>query len=412
MTRWTRTFDPPGSPADIRPLSDDELETVMTGSGSIPRHPGGSSENNPDHHPYRGRGMWPNPGIYEGMRKADAIIGSSCHRRELTVSALPFRILDPPEPTPEEEKQSQYIRDMLSSLPGGIPGIASRLVRGIYTAGFALMETIWETEETTKNRRIERLKWVDPWTVYQWVESDGAQLLGAIIRDSAGQNFLAKEKMVHHARGFNGHNWEGDSAMRPLWYVTESKRRTFLSAEIAAEKFGEGVRHYQGTVPEVTAGDIAAIETLEGFFRDNGQDWSFSPYGIEMEYRFGSGSIPPYEDKIRMFDHQLARGMDDTLPELGISEHGARAVGSEQRESTENSEKGLALSICRVIDEQIIYPTFFRNGWDDTRRPRMHVTGFVDWNEIRVIAELVRDGVLSAEDPAVQSKVRREMGID
>ena len=387
------TFDPPSHAPAARKLTDKELTSVLTASG----YGAGHAEANWELKPSRARGLWPDPGIYEVDARRDPIVATGLWRRATFAASLDVRVVDPPDATPAEQQQAQLARDMLASLPGGLAG----LIRLIYTReqfGFSLLEKVWEVEEKTLAWRLEDLVWIHPMTVKAWGFSESGHMIGCWQKGSNGPPvWVPREKLAHFVRGDTGRNPEGVSALRPIHYYIEAKGDAIATHSASLHLFGEG---WLDVTTDETRGqpEFAELESALQDWQEADRRYLIHAPGTEIEARYGGNVLPNLEENLRAYDHQLSRGLDESLQSLGTSAFGARAVGSEMMRATHRSLAGEFSELCVRIQQEVLQPIYERNGWDVTRIPTLAARSMAnskdDVDRARVMLEMVRDGVI------------------
>ena len=122
--------------------------------------------------------------------------------------------------------------------------------------------------------------------------------------------------------------------------------------------------------------------------------------GTTITPSFG-GSVLPDMSALTHLNHEISAGLDGGLHELGMSQQGSRAVGSEMRASTHESLAGEARELAHLITTQLVQPIMSVNGWTarGLRSPIITTRGAGsvskdDTDRARLMLEMVRDGVV------------------
>ena len=402
-------FDPPDHGTSTpRPLTAEELQAVWSGSGYTHKAPFGSAETNQELHAWRSRGLYPRPGIYYEMIARDPKIASGLDQNESAVRGLDWRLLAPKDADAVDLVRMDFVIMCLEAM-GGLVEISARTLDKQLGYGFGLFEEVWEIEESTGWWRLEDLLTIEPWCVDRWVLDGRGFARGAMIRDSGGVWMLPIEKAALMPRKFTGRNYEGRSVLRPLYYTSEAKRRTFVGLERAHARFGDGVIVFKLGAGAGEDGEAKARAVIEEWAAGD-QMGIVIPFGMDFDFRHGGSVIPDNSGAIKQFDHIIGTVLGDNLSELGHTAHGSRAVGGEMRRSFERGAKGVCLGLCQMIQDQIIRPIYLRNGWDPRRMATPYVSGFEDPAWLSMVISALQSGVIE-KVPADQEKLRRATGL-
>jgi hypothetical protein len=343
------------------------------------------------------------------MARSNPVIAAGIYKLELTISALPWRIVPPPDATAEEIDRTEWIRHCFH-LIGGLPGLISSVIGSTVQYGFYLHESVYDIDDGASGRvALVGASYIEPWQVRSWKMDRYGTLLGAFVNGSTGLVDLDVGKMCHLARRFTGRCYEGESALRSLYFYSESKRRTLVSEEIWLARAGLGFPKFKLT-DNAGDDDADAAETLARDFVAGARSYFVEPPWLEMSWDHGGTVVPDHTEKLRYIDHQCRSVLDDNLSELGISQFGARAVGQEMRISSERAAEGLTLGLSVPLDQQVIAPIYERNGWSTDRMCRVVVSGFGDPNVLRIVMEGVRDGTID-KTPDVEAFLMRGLGV-
>ena len=405
--RHVQTFDPADHTMReaeyLKPLSDIELEKVLSSPGWSRWK--GSSEYNATLKPAKCRGLWPNPGLYAGMARRDASVASALEKRARNLTALDWQIVPPAEPTDEEVYITEYMRDVFASLHGGLPGLLYQISkRDLF--GFALLEMIYEIESSTGFFRLEELAYIESSTVYKWITNQAGYLVGVLQRGERGLIPIPIEKLAHFARGFTGRNWEGVSLLRSIFYAVSAKAEVCTSSQASRVLMGEG---YLEVTTESEAGspERTELEAQLNQWSEAEQRWIIIPETVTIQPRHGGSVLPPLAPDVAVYNAEISRALGAELEELATQAHGSRALGTEYRAASNQALAGEAVELSSLIHSQIIQPLCRLNGWPVERSPRIFARGIGDDRTVsgtiakaRLILEMVRDGVVTAERAA------------
>ena len=398
--RKIQTFDPYDGGSGIqylRDLTDEELTAVMSSPGWSRWK--GSHEHNPELAPIKVRGRFPyrRTGMYEAAARKDSVLAAELERRSKYLASLDWRIVPPPNATPEEEEITQYVRDCLWSMgPAGFAGVISMVAKRDQF-GWSCCETIWEIEETTARWRLESLAYIYPATVHAWLTDEAGDLVGILQQGQRGPVAIPVSKLALFVRGFTGRNYEGVSAIRSCLFSIEAKADSMLQRSISEAVYGPGWLDVSTPAP-ASSPERAELEAALDQWSDAEQRYLIHDPETIVEPRHG-GAVLPGLEAVSVYNQEISRALDGGLQDLTSNKYGARAVGSEIRAATHTSMLGEAREICYLIGSQLIAPILSLNGWDVTRRPIVTTKGIgaatrEDTDRARVMLEMIRDGVI------------------
>lgn len=368
-----------------KPLNTRTLGVVLSSIG-WPGAPVGlpAGETNPNLTPFRGRGIWPSPGIWHHIVRSNPIASAGVSQIKEMVASLHWRSLPPRDATPEEKVRSDWMADSLKSLPGGgFPGFVQR-VFGAVIYGFSLFESQWEVEDDTLWSRLANLHWIPPWTIHQWVShSESGELLGVIQRSEKGESFIPVERLNYFAnREFYGGNWESVSSLRPLWGPNRAFEDRLISDGIAWERYAEGT--VVATPPadvdrDQNAAEFAEMESILEDWESGESSWIVNVPGWSIDFNYGGTQIPDPRSRMEFYSHLFQLNLGDVVKDLGRARYGSKAVGETITGEQQRQLSGVCGVMCAMIDEGPIGKTWRANGWDGLyRQPRTTVSGFID----------------------------------
>lgn len=415
-----RTFPYSSVPAEdveVRPLSESELVSVLTGSG-FRGVAGGLPHNdlNPDGYPLRVRGFM-NPGEYDQMALSNPIIASGQFKMEYYVSSLDWRFRPPgtfDAPTTDEElENTEKIREDFDNLSGGLTGFV-RKTFSFMQHGFCLFEKVFRIDEESKDYRFTKLLWINPQTIPKWLLQLSGEWLGFFHQSERGLIPVSREKVFHHARRGNERLPEGESAYRSLIYYNRRKSAELQSDSISRERWGEGTlvffRKDGNRAPSDNSKEMNQLQAIAELWQTGQQSYMILPDGWDYRIDYGGTAQPDPIPRLEYLDHQTARMLDDTLSELGMAKFGSQAVGREMRLATQRQLTGVCGEVCRAIEQQLIADYYTLNGWGG-RPPRVTVGGFENKDTLAVMVQLIQSGAIQLDDED-RIKIKRMAGLE
>jgi len=408
--------DTPPESAKLRTISA-ESAGIKTGNPyQNAGRPGGSAD--VEMSSYVGRGLGRNPGRYFRMSQRNPTINSGTYKLGLAVSALPWWFEGSVGESPEETRAADEVRTTFARI--GMTGIVFTIITSCFQYGFALFEKVWRRRESDGVMELERLAYIEPWSVVEWV-TDSAGMLTAVelVDMTRGRVTLKRNEVAHFGRWFTGRNWEGQSAYRPLWYGDDEKRKALRNSALGSELIAEGLRIWSVTEPDVGDAQLAEVQQIISDMNtfDDISDLRL-PWGIRLDVHHGGERDSQDPILIQYQDSQTARMLDDELGEIGTAQFGSRALATETRRASDRTVQGQTQLICEPFDREIIsgedtVGIYQINGWDvlGYRPPRCSVAGFTDPRLLQRVAEGVAAGILDANDPELRGWYLRALGI-
>lgn len=361
-----------------------ELEDIVSASGWVGVKSGlPSGEMNAELSPYRARGIYPRPGRYDLMPRADSTQAGALRRQMLTLASLNWDILAPQSdnaPATEEEKvQTQWVRDGWDDLEGGF--INSAVVRPASSNqyGFSCSEIVLDIDETTGWWKLAGLHWFPAWSVDEWVLDQHGFCLGVTLLDERNRRrFIRRGKFYHDAVEFYGRNYEGISLLRSLWYPFQHRRQVLVDDLFARERASAGIpvaTPPEGVDRESFGSEYTQAETILGNIATGDGGYAVKPRaGWEFEVMY-LNSMPDNYPILGYLDHLTNTQLSDNLSELGNHKHGSRNVGTEMRLDRWSQMNGLCAIKAHGIDFQIHRQIYDANGWNVKRMCRTSVSG-------------------------------------
>lgn len=374
------TFDPPASPP--RPSRvPGPYRNFRPGGTADPESLSG----------YRGRGLYPDPGLYYRMGLREPAVAGQLDEEADNLAGFNWRVLAPKKATQEQQTYAAHARVCLESLGGGLPTVASTAAVAQWQYGFGLAGRVFELEETTGLWRLEQLEWAESWQVEEWLRDARGYAYAAQLRGADESTPVDWGDLAHFPRCFTGRNYEGLSKLRCLFWFHEAKRQGLIRAEEILDAFGIGTDDWERTTAgSETAADIEAIRTVTEEYNRNRQRWRYIPFGLKHTRTYGGTVYPDVDRQITTLDHQMLRRLGGTYYDLGRGTTGARAVGDTQRGAVMQAIRGYARVLSAQLTEQLIAPIYRQNGWPLQGMAYVWVTGLIGPDEWRARMEVGR----------------------
>jgi hypothetical protein len=406
---------------DVRELSQDQLEAVLSGSGLNRWHGPPTSETNVNLLPWRARGVFPDPGLYHRILRRNPVLAGGALQTTAHVQAMPTRLRPPKNPTTtgrfasNELAQTELLRLCMFDLwKGGFPAFIRQVFSSLWY-GFSLFEIVWRHVETAfvlpydldfdrddldagQQPSVDRetgttivpvgtavpvrCRWIAPWTIEDWViDEETGDLLFALQISEKGRVAIPASKLAHFPFGWLGDNWEGESVLRSLWYLEKAFGEEFKSDRISRERWGEGVPVGEWVGVDNDDESIKYDDSQRGEVADlldelvnNRVQRIVLPPGWRADLKFGGTAYPDFVNRIQLFKDLMARLVDDVTKDMGTA--GGGKFGTKAGAETVAAQRlqtliGIAKEFAVLTRQEIFRPFAMVNGLNPTRMPTM-----------------------------------------
>ena len=410
-------------------------------------------------YPWRARGLYPDPGRFKKMLDRNPVVGPGMRFIEDNLIHLSWQSCPPPAATSagplsgNELAQAAVIDWTWRQMRGGFPGFL-RAVLSSLPYGFSVLETIWRVVERpfevqyrmpiepapapepgapAAPRHIMPAvyakatipagtllpagwRWVAPWTVQDWViDAHAGQLLGLLQRSERGLVFLPAEKLQHYARGFYSDNYEGQSALRPLWWLEQAMIDEFVSDRVTRERWGEGTLKARWTAEGVGEQqyDPKSAEQMEDMlqrFQSGSTGYMVLLPGWDVGLDYGGASFPDPIPRLQQYTHFMERSLGTgVVKDLGQSKFGSKAGMEAVANEGQRQLSGICYDLCCLVGQEFIRPIARHNGWNEDRMPHLSVAGFIDDALLSNVFRFAQANLLGerADDPETFRRMLR-----
>lgn len=347
-------------------------------------------------HPYRMRGLYPDPGYADTMRRRNPAIDSAMTARYYRHQGRPWRVLDMPNLSTVALARSGRMRRQLHMLRGGLAGVAAEFADRADQYGVGIAERVLYVDGAGEFSLAD-LVWVENWQIWA-VEQQNGFPRALVLRGADAYTVpLPIELFALVGRRDNSRLPEGHSALRCLWWRDEDIRRMLEDAARARARIGLGKRLWKVPASELAkpSSDSTTlrnyIDTAEQRLTRHEEAYAVIPAEVDVEWDNGPTLQPQYESAIQAHEHAIARQFGDTLSEEGVAVAGARAAVVEQRKTADLSEQGQCQAVARAMTRELIWPIYDLNGWPREEAPEIQATGFYDTDAVRALIELLRE---------------------
>lgn len=400
----------------VHPPNVEELTAILSGSGYLGLRQGmPHDELNPEAHPYRVVGLYPSPGIYSVIERRNPVAASGQNKIEYSSAALDWDLRLPgtdDEPaTDEEKRQTDIIGGDLDKIPGGL---ASNIRQGFeyIQYGFIDFEEAWRLDRTTEEFHLRHLLRINPKTTHKWVTDTAGCWTGMLQKSERGLVYLDRRKLLHHSRRGNDRCPGGESAYRSIIYWDKAKTAEARSDRISRERWGEGSLIWHAPPGGAqNKDDVSLVKRISQKWQSGKQSFLIVPHGWKFEIVHGGTTMPDPIPRLKYYDEQVVRVLDDLLSEMGVGQSaGSYALAKEVRLSSQKQYTGVCGEICQAFNQQVIERYYAYNGWDG-RMPRMTVTGFEDMARLMVISQLAGNDMIR-KNPRTLDMIERAVGLE
>ena len=333
---------------EIRWTEHQSLSGVQRASGII------QIERNPDLSPYRARGFGADPGVWWDLRNLPET-GAPLARLTREVSSTPLQLVEPTLPdwasevdehlaAMQLELAQRWFHAWTNDPEQHLGDVVRDLVDYAPACGFCALELtgtpglITLSDGYTVDALIPNLPAViAPWTARYWI-TQGRVFKGATfnfnnVRDRDGDagawdEFIPAEKLVIVSHDANGQNYEGRSAMRPVFNQLHQLRDLYKLQALGAEVHALGELWFtqaasSGTLggtaptlsPEVVAQLVALLDNRAAVYVPG----AILPPGVEPVYGQSKANLPDLTPQIRVLREAVSLVMGDEHRLMGTT---------------------------------------------------------------------------------------------
>lgn len=175
---------------------------------------------------------------------------------------------------------------------------------------------------------------------------------------------LDANRLVPYVWDREGANWAGRSMLRACFRDWVTKDRLIRVDALKHERNGMGVPTAIATQPGVEQAALDAGGLIAAQWRAGETSAAALPYGIDIQLKGVQGSIPDTNASIRRSDEAMARRFLAMFVQLGTTETGSRALGSEFIDFFALAGDSVADWVCDATNDGFV-EDFARWGWGD-----------------------------------------------
>ena len=223
--------------------------------------------------------------------------------------------------------------------------------------GFEVMEKIWEINDG--KMWLRKVAHRSQLTIKKWIRDEVGNLAG-VEQEGPGADgtterpIIPGEKLIHIARKQVGDNFEGISALRPMykpWYMKELAERIEI---MKIERWGLGIPFAEEPERGTNNKVRKSIQSMLKLMRAGTKAFFTTPYGWKIGILVPQGNMPDILPIIKHNDEQIARAALAMFLNLGTTASGSRALAGNFLDMFYNVEEALANSVVTVTNEQLI----------------------------------------------------------
>lgn len=221
---------------------------------------------------------------------------------------------------------------------------------------------------------------------------------------------IPADRLVWYCRNREGAAWQGTSLLRAAYSPWLIKKEMVRVNAISNRRWGAGVPTAEalpGTNP--TPGQMAEAQRMASAARAGDQAGAAVPPGFTLKIIGLSGSVPDTLGFIKFLNQEMSRSVLMQWLDLGSTETGSRALGSEFIDNWTMALESDGEQIADTATRQIAARIVDWNWGEDEPVPRVVVSGIGSRREVTAesLQLLLNSGALAA-DPALEAWVRRE----
>lgn len=387
-----REFPQRGGVAGQIPVAVADLAAVESvraqGIIGIPRDCRGvpEIETNPELAPYLARGYRDDPGVYEQMRRTDGTIDGMLSLVERELSRVPYHVVEPPDPTPEERRAADLTRAYLGIdgytgwIKGGWRAHLKLALRSLQF-GFAPFERLW-TARNWQGQVIQvptRLEWRQPRSVWGWLwrRDDLRAMLQTQPDDLGGQSIrgdsltvarrntlsllgsrvipISTQRLLLYTYGATSGNPEGVSAIRPNWVWWRCKRDTIARNQAAQELLSNPLllleeQQLEAGAREASSTDLLTFARYWDGYAAGEFDWLYVPRSYKASMKTPGSDLSSPVDFLAYCDEQMRLTFAAQMLSLGASSSGTAGLSGAFGQLLYNALQSISMDVCDVFN--------------------------------------------------------------
>lgn len=196
-----------------------------------------------------------------------------------------------------------------------------------------------------------------PYTIEEIATSSDGGL--QFIRQTFGATFtrppeLGVDRLVAYVWDQQPGRWIGRSMLRSIYREWLLKDRLLRVDTAKHERNGLGVPVAKATTPDVAPAALAAAQEIAAAWRVGEHASAALPYGVDIDLKGVQGNLPDTLRSVQRHDEAMSRRWLGMLIQLGQTETGSRALGSEFSDLIELGRDAIASWVCDTFNDHVI----------------------------------------------------------
>lgn len=179
------------------------------------------------------------------------------------------------------------------------------------------------------------------------------------------------DRLVAFVWDREGGNWAGRSAFRPLYPNFLLKSRLMRVDATKHERNGMGVPVARATQESVGRRALATASKLAQKLRVGQNAGAALPWGVDVDLKGVQGNLPDTLASIKYHDEAMARALLMMFLQLGQTESGSRALGSEFIDFFALSLHAIAKWYARIMTKHVCRDWVVWNVGEGARTPKI-----------------------------------------
>lgn len=323
--------------------------------------------------------------LFQDMEEKDAHLFSELQKRRLALQTLDWEIVPPRDATPEETKQTDYVRDALSAI-ADIEDLIFDITDAI-GHGYAGLELEWSKidGQLLPVRATHR-----PQSWFTLPVRPGSNRNELRLRNQSepdGEPLWPFGWILHQHRARSGYVSRSGLFRVLAW--------PFLFKNYAVRDLAEFLEIYGlplrlGTYnPSATESDKATL--LRAVVNLGHDAAAIMPEGMKVDFKEAAkGQESPFNSMVDLMERSMSKAILGGTLTSGEGQHGTQALGNVHNEVRHDLKRADARQIAATLTAQVVYPILAVNkGVVDMRRCPRLVFDTQEPEDIKLYADAV-----------------------
>lgn len=265
--------------------------------------------------------------------------------------------------------------------------------------GFIFFEQVGDQSDAAR-WRLRKFGPRMPHSIDRVIAARDGGLVG--IRQNGSRDILGVNRLIAYVWQKEGANWYGRSMLRPMykpWYVKDKLIRVDL---VKHTRNGMGVPTAKQVDPDVSPAAMRKAQEIVRKWQAGQNAHTALPYGIDIELKGVSGSLPDTLASIRYADEQMAESMLMMFMKLGTQTSAGLnggSLGENFLEFFSLAQGAVADWYCGITNEHGMEDWVDWNFGEDVQAPRIaYVNDQPEEYAVQDLVALIDAGAITVDD--------------